>query len=378
MKIVSVLTTSSQGGAEFAAVQLLDALTARGHETVLLSNQAGITRDSRVREVPVAVGPKLSRGTWAQLAASSPALLARLRRALELEAPYDVLLVHFKKEQLLAAALPERLRPVLAWAEWGPIPFPFRRGVSRMLYARAGRPVRAVLAISEETRRTVVAAGVAPEKVHVVPNVVSAEEVRFSAEARARVRAELGVADDGFVIGCISRFNAKKRNDVAVAAALELASENGARPVHLVMAGDGETEEALRAQAAPLGERAHFLPTPGAGVPDLLSACDTTVFCPSPTEGAPRAIILAMLCERPCVATGPEGATGLLVPGTGAIADPPNEPGPVAALLRAYRADPERAAREGAAARTRAAGLHDADAIAARIETYLAAAPAAA
>jgi hypothetical protein len=32
MKIVSLMTTSAPGGAEFAAVELLDALARRGHE----------------------------------------------------------------------------------------------------------------------------------------------------------------------------------------------------------------------------------------------------------------------------------------------------------------------------------------------------------
>ena len=36
MKIVSVLTSTSSGGAEFAVVELLDALAELGHEAVLL------------------------------------------------------------------------------------------------------------------------------------------------------------------------------------------------------------------------------------------------------------------------------------------------------------------------------------------------------
>src|SRR3954447_20839660 len=102
MKIVSVLTTASAGGAEFAAIQMLDALAARGHETVMLSNVRGIVRSTRVRERHVELGPKLGARTFPKLLAASPLLLAELRSALEEEAPYDALLVHFKKEQLLA------------------------------------------------------------------------------------------------------------------------------------------------------------------------------------------------------------------------------------------------------------------------------------
>ena len=38
MKIVSVMTSATRGGAEYAAVRLLDAVAARGHETVLLTS----------------------------------------------------------------------------------------------------------------------------------------------------------------------------------------------------------------------------------------------------------------------------------------------------------------------------------------------------
>src|SRR5688572_30468602 len=121
MKIVSVMTTSSHGGAEFAAVEMLDALRARGHEAVMLSNQAEIGRDTGVRVRPIAIGPKLSLRSYASLALRTPVLLGRLNRTLQREAPYDVLLVHYKKEQLLAALLPARLRATLVWAEWGPV-----------------------------------------------------------------------------------------------------------------------------------------------------------------------------------------------------------------------------------------------------------------
>ena len=60
-----------------------------------------------------------------------PGYVWRLRRALERQLPYDVLLVHYKKEQLMAASLPRRLRGRLVWAEWGPVPYQFRARVAR-------------------------------------------------------------------------------------------------------------------------------------------------------------------------------------------------------------------------------------------------------
>ena len=133
-------------------------------------------------------------------------------------------------------------------------------------------------------------------KIVVVPNVMRGEELRFTAEGRARVRGELGIPDDAFVVGLISRFHPKKRNDVIVDAVKQLPER-----AHLILAGAGETEAELRAKAEPLGDRAHIVPTPGDDVADYTSAFEIGVFCPSPTEGAPRAVIL------------PSAATALLM-----------------------------------------------------------------
>ena len=110
MKIVSVMTTDSSGGAEFAAVEMLEALRQRGHETVMLTDMPRIGRDTGVEVRPIALGPKLSRRSWIGLALRWPLLVRRLRQALRAQAPYDVLMVHYKKEQLLALMLPGGLR----------------------------------------------------------------------------------------------------------------------------------------------------------------------------------------------------------------------------------------------------------------------------
>ena len=143
MRIVSVMTSGTRGGAEYAAVRLLDALAARGHEAVLLTSHPDTAEGTRVAARHVDLGPKL--GVAHLAAAGAPAgrcCCRRLRRELEREAPFDVLLLHFKKEQLLAPRLPAELRPRVAWAEWGPVPPPLRGGLPGRLYRRAARERR--------------------------------------------------------------------------------------------------------------------------------------------------------------------------------------------------------------------------------------------
>jgi len=364
MKIVSVMTTDSSGGAEFAALEMLEALRQRGNDTVMLTDTPGIGRDTGVTIRAIDIGPKLSTGSWPSLAARWPQLLGRLRAALQAEAPYDVLLVHYKKEQLMARMLPAELSRTVVWSEWGPVPFPLRKGLPRRAYLRAAERVPLVMAVSAGTKASVTEVGVDPAKVIVVPNVMRTDEIRFTEEGRRRVRGELQIPEDAFVVGCISRFHFKKRNDVVVDAVIALQDPSA----HLLLAGDGDTEQELRELAAPLGARAHFIPTPGREVPDVLSAFDVSVFCPSPTEGAPRAVILGMLASRPCLSTGPEGVADMISPEIGGIASPENDPEALRQLLVRYLDDPERAAREGAAARAHAEATYAAPVVAELIE----------
>ncbi len=60
MKIVSVMTSDAHGGAEYAAVDMLDALHERGHETVLLTNLPELVDGRGVRARRIDLGRKLS------------------------------------------------------------------------------------------------------------------------------------------------------------------------------------------------------------------------------------------------------------------------------------------------------------------------------
>ena len=322
MKVVSVMTSDAPGGGEFAVVNQLEALSNQGHTTVLLTNQADVAQGRDVTVRPIDLGPKLSRASFRVLIPSWPGLLYRLRRELGREWPYDVLIMHFKKEQLLSAALPRRLRADLVWAEWGPIPGPLRYGLGRSAYLIAARRADLILAVSAGTRDSVCALGVPQRQVHVVPNALPVPASYFSEAGRLRIRGEHGIAPDALVVGCVSRFHAKKRNDVAVDAVVALGRDD----IHLIMAGEGDAEADLRRRAAPLGDRAHFLPTPGRDIASVCSSFDVSVFCPSPTEGAPLAVIHSMLASRPCLATADEGVAGLIVPGAGAITSPEHDP----------------------------------------------------
>jgi glycosyltransferase involved in cell wall biosynthesis len=353
-RIVSLQTTNERGGAEYANVDLLAALQGRGHDVVLLTNVPDVASNTGVRVHEIDIGPKLASRSVVRVMLATPLILLRLARALHAERPVGTLLLHFKKEQLLCALLPPRLTGRIVWAEWGPVPPQMRRGPARWAYALAARRARRVMAISRGTLRTVVDAGVPARKVEVVPNLVDVDEVGFDPASRVRLREEWGVDDRTLVVGCISRFQRRKRNDVVIDAMAHVEKD-----AVLVLAGEGEQEEMLRERAAPHGARVRFVPNVRGHVEAFLSACDLLVFAPSPTEGEPRVIVMAQLVGVPVIATDSEGAEGLIPRGAGMIVSPSHDPNALAAAIDAYRLDPERRRSEGEIARRATLESHD-------------------
>jgi glycosyltransferase involved in cell wall biosynthesis len=368
--IVSVQTSNERGGGEYANVDLLEALAARGARVKLITNLPELVDGTPVPVREIDLGPKLSKSSVRRVGLRFPLYLWRFLSALRAEArangPADAVLLHYKKEQLMTLFVPRRWARRVVWAEWGPLPFDFRSGPARIAYTLSARRASRIAAVSRGTKQTLVDAGVPADKVEVIPNLVDVAAVDFDAAARARLRAEWGAGERTLVVGCISRFQRKKRNDVVIDMLERLDGD-----VLLVMAGDGDEEGVLRERAARFGERVLFLPTPRGYVEQVLSACDVQVFAPSPTEGAPRSVILGQLVARPVVATDGEGAMDLIEPDTGTIVSPSHDSVALARVLGEYRDDPDRRGREGAAGRALALERYDPETVVASYERLL-------
>jgi glycosyltransferase involved in cell wall biosynthesis len=102
-----------------------------------------------------------------------------------------------------------------------------------------------------------------------------------------------------------------------------------------------------RGLAAPHGDRVRFIPILRGYVEQVPSAADVARFAPSPTEGSPRAVVMAQLARRPVVATSPEGTEDVVVAGYRHGHFPSNDPLALARVLPQYRDQPERRDREG-------------------------------
>lgn len=136
-------------------------------------------------------------------------------------------------------------------------------------------------------------------KVTVMPNAIDAAAFAFDAGARQRVRAELGIPEQAFTVGLVGRFTYAKNHAFLLEIFAALRSQ---RPdARLLLVGDGELEQAVRARAAALGLQESVIFT-GART-DVGACCSAMdVFCmPSRYEGMPVAAWEAQANGLPCV-----------------------------------------------------------------------------
>jgi glycosyltransferase involved in cell wall biosynthesis len=123
------------------------------------------------------------------------------------------------------------------------------RALTRRVYDQVTAGARLLVAVSSEIRRSLVDIGVPADKIVLVPNAVDARVFAAERDAAA-VRRRLGIAADAVVVVFAGSFQDYQRVDRLLAAFAELAP---ARPVHLLLVGDGRNRPAAAALVRELG-----------------------------------------------------------------------------------------------------------------------------
>lgn len=192
----------------------------------------------------------------------------------------------------------------------------------------------------------------------VVPNAVS-ETVVAAPDARARLRSELGLADDQVVLVCVGAIIGQKAHEVLLDA-FAMIREHAPQVVLLLVgdARDTARHEALLAQAERLGLGGDALRFLGmrSDIPEVLAASDIFVSS-SHWEGAPVSLLEAMANGLPPVVTD-VGENALVLDGTGAILVRPRDPEALARGVIEIIDSPDRGARTADAVRERALGRY--------------------
>jgi glycosyltransferase involved in cell wall biosynthesis len=217
-------------------------------------------------------------------------------------------------------------------------------------------------ALSTEARQELLARGVDDERIFALPNGVDLDVHRpATADERRRLRERLGLPADGFVGTFVGRLHPVKDVDTLLAAAARVPE------LTLVIVGDGPERGRLEAQSARLGieSRVSFRGL-SSEVAEVLRASDAFLLS-SHGEGMSNALLEAMACGLPCLASGSVGgADELLGAGRGMLLADGDVPAWAAAIERLVH-EPGLRTQTGTAAAAFVAGALSLDVAADRV-----------
>ena len=262
----------------------------------------------------------------------------RMRRLAE-ELGAEVIHAHASHAHTLAAlatmATPRRL-VVTRRVDFAP------KGIWK--YRRCAR----VVAVSQAIAVILRDVGIPDERLAVIHDGI--DPARFAQADAVRGRRALGLADGDEFVLCVAAYEDHKDHATLLSAWERLAA---AHPrTHLMLAGEGSLRAAIAARAATL-PRVRLLGF-REDIPDLQAAARAFVLT-SHLEGLGTAVMDAMCCGLPVVATRAGGIPELVTDGVDGLLAPVRDAPVVAAQLGRLLTDPALGARLGAAARATAA-----------------------
>lgn len=340
----SVVDRLQAGGAQMVIARLLASLRERGHA---------------VTEAWAGPGPKGVAGGWIWPLYVRPAephrsrsrqhhmpSLARVTLGL-LRCRPQIVNVHFVSAQTLYFL---NLRRVFGYKVVLSVhgsdllkPLPQERAQLAGFFSRAD----AITVVSENLKARILAhPGVDPAKIHVIPNGI---DLRFWRPAGMPTEA----GSPAPTIVAVGRLEHVKGFDILLQAMARLRRTIPA--ARLCIIGDGILAADLAGQIRDLG-LAGAVELPGALGRDCVRRRlrDAAVLAmPSRSEGMPLALLEALACGVPVVATGVGGVPEVLTDGTGLLV-PPEVPEAMADALARVLQDPDLAERLGQAGRQRA------------------------
>ncbi len=156
----------------------------------------------------------------------------------------------------------------------------------------------AIIVLNENLRDKILAEGLAPDKLHVIPQGVDCEVYKPSSIKMNNLRP--ATSEGALLCLCIANHYRVKGVDVLLHA-LARTDEK----ISLLLIGVGPETGALEALAQRLGlnPRVAFAGAqPPESIPDWINAADAVVI-PSRNEGGPAVLLQAMACGKPIVAT---------------------------------------------------------------------------
>jgi glycosyltransferase involved in cell wall biosynthesis len=228
---------------------------------------------------------------------------------------------------------------------------------NRRLWLRraASSIVDAYVAVTPSLARVAVAQNECdPTLLHVVPNGIDTDRFTLDLRARRRIRAELDIPDDAWVVGTVGRLAPEKNQSLLIHAMAPMLDPQR----HLMIVGDGpdrgDLERHARTTMHP--ELIHFTGARN-DVSAMMSAFDVFALT-SNSEGLPLALLEAMAVGLPVLSTAVGGIPDLVEHGVTGFLVPPGDRIALVTQLVQLASRPQVALDVASAARRRVLARH--------------------
>jgi glycosyltransferase involved in cell wall biosynthesis len=351
MRVLYSHRIQSRDGQSVHVEQMVAALRQAGHEVLVVGpgfyQQAEFGAESRLvawirARLPAALGE------LAEVAYNVPAY-RRLRRAARPFRP-DIIYERYNLYYLAGALLARRLGVPFYLEVNAPIADERARfsrlrlrSLARRLEAWTWRAATRVVAVTGVLKAMIAAAGVAPERIEVVPNGIDP-----AAFANLPARPD---APDPVVLGFVGFVRDWHGLDAVIAA---MAGYGGTPRLDLAVVGDGPVRPALERQAAALGvaDRVRFTGlAPHADVPGLVAGFDIALQPRAVAYASPLKLFDYMAAGRAIVAPDQPNIREILTDGETALLFDPARPDAVWTAVLRLAGDAGLRGRLGGAAR---------------------------
>ena len=219
-------------------------------------------------------------------------------------------------------------------------------------YKLAAKKIDRIVAVSEDIRTRVIRERrLADEKVVTIHYGVDLK--KFAPEDQALKKADIGVSDENTVLGTVARFDHPKGHKHLIAAAPEIVKKYP--NVRFVFVGDGPLRQDVEQQIHRLGLDQYFILLGfRRDVKQLLGLFDLFIL-PSESEGLPNAVLEAMACSNPVVASAVNGVVEVVVDGETGFLVPPGDPDRMSEVVIKMLKSPENMKQMGVRGRERVA-----------------------
>lgn len=301
MKILLFITGLGMGGAEKVVCELADNLYQAGHEVKIVYFVGGITKRPINKQIGISKIPL-------DLKTSIFKSLHTVIKVVDDFKP-DVLHSHMFHANIMARYVKifrKKLRIICSSHS------NYEGGKLRMkIYSLTENLCDVHTNVSDNAAKALMKAGaVKNKKIIAVYNGIDTNKYKFDEKIRFNTRKELDFDESAKVILTIGRIDVPKDYPTLLKA-FKIVRQNQENTFLLVV-GDGPKRKEIEDLSKNLGiyKYVKFLGLRG-DIPALLSACDLFVSS-SAWEGFGLAILEAMLCQRPIVATATDGARELL------------------------------------------------------------------